>query len=340
MPTTIKDLHIKGYERVVKVINDKAKLDAVIAIHNIRLGPALGGCRFLNYANAKMQLDDALRLAESMTYKNSICGINNGGGKAVINAKATNGIKTPELYQALGEALELLDGMYYSAGDVGTSIDDLLQVKLMTNYCGGIKDSSGPTATGVYNAMKAAVKFTKADDSLDNMHIAISGTGKVGGKLAKLLAGDNASLTLADINQQTLNKLQKDINFQKASDTDIHKTNCDIFSPCALGNAINADTKKQLNCNIIAGGANNQLDNSKTADWLFANNIVYCPDYLVNSGGVIAISAELNNTLDGIDNSLQQIGTRTMEVLVMSKAENISSDKISKKLALQRINNA
>ena len=346
-PTKIEEINVPGYERVVRGTNKDAKLDVIIAVHNTKLGPSLGGCRFWNYTSTDEQLTDALRLAEGMTYKNSICGINHGGGKAVINASAANGIKTPELYKALGEVVELLGGTYYTAGDVGTDVKDLKEAQTTTNYVGGIEiDSSGPTATGLYNAIKSAYNFIYINDDKDfeDVHFAISGVGKVGSKLVNKLYLDGAKLTIADVNQFEVKRLQADgygspREIEAGSIINIHTTECNIFSPCALGNIINKNTRHLLNCDAIIGAANNQLDDEETDAWLFENNIVYVPDYLVNSGGVIAISAELDNTVDMIDTQLEEIGTRTKEVLARSAEENIPTDKVSREIAWDRINN-
>ena len=345
-PTTIEEISVLGYERVVRGINKDAKLDVIIAVHNTKLGPALGGCRFWNYTDTDEQLTDALRLAEGMTYKNSICGINHGGGKAVINASVANNTKTPELYKALGEVVEMLGGTYYTAGDVGTDVKDLKEAQTTTNYVGGIEiDSSGPTATGLYNAIKSAYNFYHNDaKDFKDVHFAISGVGKVGSKLVNKLYLDGAELTIADIDQSTVKRLQYDgygspREIESASIINVHTIECNIFSPCALGNIINSDTRHLLNCDAIIGAANNQLDNEETDAWLFENNIIYVPDYLVNSGGVIAISAELDNTVDMIDTQLEEIGTRTREVLARSAEENMPTDKVSQKIAWDRINN-
>jgi len=347
MPTTIEDIDVPGYERVVKGINEDVGLDVIIAVHNTKLGPALGGCRFWDYTSTDDHLTDALRLAEGMTYKNSICGINHGGGKAVINASVANNMKTPQLYKALGEVVEMLGGSYYTAGDVGTEVADLKYTKEMTKYVGGIEiDSSGPTATGLYNAIKSAYNFIYINDDKDfeDVHFAISGVGKVGSKLVNKLYLDDAKLTIADINQSTVKRLQYDgygspREIEAGSIISIHTIECNIFSPCALGNIINKDTRHLLKCDAIIGAANNQLDNKETDAWLFENNIIYVPDYLVNSGGVIAISAELDNTVDMIDTQLEKIGTRTREVLARSAEENIPTDKVSREIAWDRINN-
>lgn len=347
-PTMIEEINVPGYERVVRGINKAAKLDVIIAIHNTKLGPALGGCRFWNYASTDEHITDALRLAEGMTYKNSICGINRGGGKAVINASVANNKKTPQLYKALGEVIEMLGGSYYTAGDVGTELVDLKFTREVTNYIGGIEiDSSGPTATGLYNAMRSACDFIyiNADKDFKDMHFAISGVGKVGSKLVDKLYLDDVKLTIADINQLAVQWIQHDEygslrdDIEFASFANIHTTECNIFSPCALGNVINTRTRHLLNCDAIIGAANNQLDNEETDTWLFDNDIIYVPDYLVNSGGVIAINAELDNTIDMIDTQLEEIGVRTREVLERSAAENIPTDQISRQIALERINN-
>jgi len=346
-PTKIEEINVPGYERVIRGTNKDAGLDVIVAVHNTKLGPALGGCRFWNYTSTDEQLTDALRLAEGMTYKNSICGINHGGGKAVINASAANGIKTPALYKALGEVVEMLGGTYYTAGDVGTDVKDLEHAKTTTEYVGGIEiDSSGPTATGLYTAIKAACDFIYINDDKDfkDVHFAVSGVGKVGSKLVNKLYRDGAKLTIADVNQYAVERLKSDgfgspREIESGSIINIHTTECNIFSPCALGNIINKDTRHLLKCDAIIGAANNQLDNEETDAWLFENNIVYVPDYLVNSGGVIAISAELYNTVEMIDTQLKEIGIRTTEILTRSAEENIPTDKVSREIAWDRINN-
>ena len=345
--TTIEEINAPGYERVVRGINKDAKLDVIIAVHNTKLGPALGGCRFWNYTNIDEQLTDALRLAEGMTYKNSICGINKGGGKAVINASVAKNMKTPQLYKALGEVVEMLGGSYYTAGDVGTDVIDLKYTREMTKYVGGIEiDSSGPTATGLYNAIKSAYNFIYINDDkeFEDVHFAISGVGKVGSKLVNKLYLDGAKLTIADVNQFAVKRLQADgygspREIEAGSIISIHTIECNIFSPCALGNVINKNTRHLLNCDAIIGAANNQLDDEETDAWLFENNIVYVPDYLVNSGGVIAISAELNNNVNMIDTQLNEIHLRTEEVLTRSAKENIPTGKVSREIAWDRINN-
>jgi leucine dehydrogenase len=337
MSLKIKDIKIKGYERVIHATNEITKLDCIIAIHNTKLGPALGGVRSWEYNSFEDQKKDALRLSEAMTLKNSICGINFGGGKASINL--SNVTKTPELYQSYAEAVEILNGSYLTAGDVNTFKEDLIECSKVSKYVYGINlETSGPTSRGLFYAMKSALNFINNSNDLENVHVAISGIGKVGGKLVKLLSKKNAKITVASINNELVKKLKSVINITEVSPQDLFKTKCDIISPCALGGAINESNKNQLKCRAIVGAANNQLDNLTLGEWLIKNNIVYSPDYLVNSGGVIAIASEINKTENLLEKQLEKIGNRLKFVLEESKKKNEPTNLIAKRIAWERIN--
>ena len=337
MTLKIEDIKVRGYERVIHATNESTKLDCVIAIHNTKLGPALGGVRSWEYRSFEDQKNDALRLSEAMTLKNSVCGINFGGGKASINL--SNIKKTSELYQSYAEAVETLNGKYLTAGDVNTFKEDLIQCSKVSKYVYGINvETSGPTSKGLFFAMKATNNFVINNDDLKDIHVAISGVGKVGGKLAKLLSKANAKITVASINKDHIEKLKKEINFSETSPINLFKTKCDIISPCALGGAINSLNKSKLQCKSIVGAANNQLEDSTIGEWLNKNNIVYAPDYLVNSGGVIAIASEINKTENLIEEQLKKIGDRLTSVLEESKRIGESTNLVAKRTAWERIN--
>ena len=295
MSLNIREIPVSNYERIIHAVNETTKLDCVISIHNTKLGPALGGVRSWSYDNFQKQLQDALNLSKAMSLKNSICGINFGGGKAVINLKGVK--KTPELYESYGEVVNKLNNTYITAGDVGTTMEDLLLINKSTNYVSGIKlETSAPTARGVYNAIKTTHNFLTNKD-IKNSVVAISGIGKVGSKLAKILFEKKIKLIVSNIGKDAFDQLKKNnISFIESNIDSIYEENCDIISPCALGGAINSKNKGKLKCKAIVGAANNQLDSTETAEWLKKNNILYLPDYLVNSGGVIAISCEINNS--------------------------------------------
>ncbi len=337
MSLKIVDIRVKGYERVIHATNEITKLDCVIAIHNTKLGPALGGVRSWEYSNFEQQKEDALKLSEAMTLKNSVCGINFGGGKAALNLK--NVKKTPELYQSYGEVVEFLKGQYLTAGDVNTFREDLIESSKVTKYVYGINvETSGPTSRGLFHAIKFTNNFINNSNDLKNIHVAISGVGKVGGKLAILLAKAGAKITAASKNYEHIKKLKNEISLVESNPKNLFKTNCDIISPCALGGAINQSNHQQLKCKAIVGAANNQLENPIIAEWLLKNKIVYSPDYLVNSGGVIAIASEINNTENLLEQQLRKIADRLKPVLYESKKNNESTDLVARRIAWKRIN--
>lgn len=337
MGLKIEEIKVKGYERVVRATNETSKLDCIISIHNLKLGPSLGGVRSWEYNNFNEQKFDALRLSEAMTLKNSICGINFGGGKAVLNLKGIK--KTPDLYQSYAEAVEFLEGSYLTAGDVNTFKEDLIECSKVTKYVYGINvETSLPTSKGLFNAIKSTYNFISNKNDIRGIHVAISGVGKVGGKLAKLLSNAGVIVTASSINPDLINKLKKEIKIQETNPTNLFKTKCDIISPCALGGAINSASIKQLNCQAIVGAANNQLENQEIDEWLFKNNIIYSPDYLVNSGGVIAIASEINSTESHLEKQLDKISLLLKQVLNESKKTQQPTNLIAKRLAWDRIN--
>ena len=337
MSLKINEISVKGYEKVIHATNESTKLDCITSIHNTNLGPALGGVRSWEYNSFDEQKADALKLSQAMTLKNSVCGINFGGGKAVLNLKGIK--KTPELYRSYAEVVEILKGDYLTAGDVNTFKEDLIECSKVTNYVYGINvETSAPTSLGIFNAIKTTYNFINENDDIKNIHVAISGVGKVGSKLAKLLSKAGASITAASINLKLINELKGQINITEVSPENLLKTKCDIISPCALGGSINKSSKKQLKCQAIVGAANNQLDSPETGEWLLKHRIVYSPDYLVNSGGVIAIASEINGTKNLLEKQLEKIGDRLKSVLIESKKNNESTDSVAKRIAWERIN--
>ena len=338
MTLEIKDLSIKNFERVVQLTDDTTKLNCIISIHNTNLGPSMGGVRSWEYSNFDAHLNDALNLSESMTLKNSICGINFGGGKAVINLKGIK--KTADLYKSYAEGVEKLKGKYITACDVGTTTEDLIECSKVTKYVSGIKlETSEPTAKGLLYAIKSCQEFMSGNNSLKNIHVAISGVGKVGGKLATLLYEEGSKISASNIDKNRIIELKKIIEFNEVGINELYKTKCDIISPCALGKSINSSSIKALRCKSIIGAANNQLDSEETAKWLMKNDIIYCPDYLVNSGGVIAVSCDINNTENLLDKELKKISIRVRNILEESIKNNKSTVEVAKRIAWERINN-
>ncbi|WP_368652023.1 Glu/Leu/Phe/Val dehydrogenase [Ornithinibacillus sp. 4-3] len=285
------------YEQLVFCQDRSSGLKAIIAIHDTTLGPALGGTRMWNYQSETEAIEDALRLARGMTYKNAAAGLNLGGGKTVIIGDPKKD-KNPEMFRALGRYVQGLNGRYITAEDVGTTVQDMDYIQMETDYVTGTSASSGNpspvTAYGVYKGMKATAKAAFGSDSLQGKTIAVQGVGNVAYHLCELLHEEGANLIVTDINKAAVDRAVKNFGAKAVETDEIYAVECDIFSPCALGSIINDHTIPQFKAKVIAGSANNQLASDQHGDILHENNILYAPDYVINSGGVINVEDELH----------------------------------------------
>ena len=295
------------HEMVHFVRDRKSGLTAIIAVHSSHLGPGAGGTRFWHYPDPKDGLRDALRLSRGMSYKNAMAGLPMGGGKAVILADE-NRTKTPEMLAAFGDAVEGLGGRYVTAEDVGISEADMVAVSKRTAHVSGLPVSGdnaaggdpGPfTAMGIYLGIKAAVRHKLGKDSLAGIHVAVQGTGSVGGGVARLLAADGAKLTLADMHADRAATLAKELDAATVAADAIMTTPCDVLSPNALGAILNEDSIAALDCAIVAGGANNQLARAHHGKPLFERGILFAPDYVINAGGIMSVATEYLARRDG-----------------------------------------
>ena len=281
----LKELHIK--------CDPKTQLKAFIAIHDTRLGPALGGCRFIPYSNEAAALEDAVRLARGMSYKAALARLPYGGGKSVL--MCPEHIKDRQaLFESFGEFIDSLGGRYITSVDCGTGMDDMDSISKSTEFVVGTHaDGCNPspmTALGVFSGIEAAVKFKLDKADLKGVHVAIQGVGHVGMALAELLANKGARLSIADINKDALTICQRSWGAEIVEPDDIASIQCDVYSPCGLGGTLNKDSVKNLKCKIIAGSANNQLLEESIGQTLHEHNILYAPDYIINSGGLIQVA--------------------------------------------------
>lgn len=294
---TIKELNIPGYEKVIEGSDPKCGLHCFIAIHNCTLGPSLGGTRIHNYPSRDEALKDVLRLAKAMTYKSAVAQDGLGGGKSVIIADPHKD-KTPELLYAFAEVVDSLKGSYIAAEDAGSNVDDMALVRQKTPYVAALPNdiSSGDpsrfTAWGMFRGIQAVAKELWHSKSLRGKTIAIQGLGNVGSKLANLLFWEGADLIVCDLNSTLVNQHIHDYGAKAVSSQEFFSSKCAILAPCALGGVINPETINLLKCLAIAGSANNQLLSAEQGIQLFEKNILYAPDYIINSGGIINASAE------------------------------------------------
>ncbi|GHG07426.1 Glu/Leu/Phe/Val family dehydrogenase [Thalassotalea marina] len=335
-----------NHEQVVFCSDEKTGLKAIIAVHSTALGPAAGGCRFWDYANDEEALTDVLRLSRGMTYKNAMAGLKLGGGKAVIvgNPKA---LKSNELFEAFGRAVNNIGGRYYTAEDVNITTADMAVVNQVTDYVAGLDGKSGNpapfTALGTFLGIKAAVKFKLGKDDLTGIKVAVQGLGSVGYDLCAKLHAAGAQLVVTDINHETLNKAAEAFGAKVVELDEIYSQDVDVFSPCALGASINDNTIDQLKASIIAGCANNQLAASKHDQILKDKGILYAPDYVINAGGIINVSLEIYPEpycADEATKIVEKIYDTLMTVFVKADAENKPTGIVADEMAREIIANA
>jgi len=352
----IKDINIDGYERVVRGVDEQSGLDCIICIHNTKLGPALGGTRVWSYENMEDHLQDALSLGKAMTMKNSLAGLDSGGGKGVINIKGKK--KTPEIFQMYGEVVNHLDGTYLTGEDVGVKPEDINEMKKTTKYVSGYNIDShlldpGPaTAYGVIQCMAVAARFLQLDCShlvftypnniLSELRISIQGLGNVGYALMEMLLYKEARVTVTDIDPELMRKAKKQYpEISIVAPNKIYDVASDIFAPCALGGVINPVTipKLKKSTYIICGSANNQLLDESCDKLLYDNGIIYCPDYLVNAGGVILVYKEKSkvSTDFHISNFIDLIGDRLEECLKIKKRDKLPTGFVADIMAMRRL---
>ncbi|WP_172369212.1 branched-chain amino acid dehydrogenase [Sporosarcina jiandibaonis] len=338
-----KYMENEDFEQVVFCQDKTSGLKAIIAIHDTTLGPALGGTRMWTYASESEAIEDALRLARGMTYKNAAAGLNLGGGKTVIIGNPRTD-KNDEMFRAFGRYIEGLNGRYITAEDVGTTEDDMDLIHLETDYVtgtssGGSSGNPSPvTAYGIYVGMKAATKEAFGTDSLEGKTIAVQGVGNVAYTLCEHLHAEGAKLIVTDINKEAVQRAVDAFGATAVDIDEIYSQDADIFAPCALGAVINDETIPQFKCKVIAGSANNQLKENRHGDQIHEMGIVYAPDYVINSGGVINVADELSGynrerALKRVEGIYDIIG----EIFNISKRDNIPTYVAADRLAEERI---
>lgn len=315
-------------------------LDAVVAIDDLTLGPAFGGCRFRPYPDGAAVEADACRLAEGMTLKNALAGIPFGGGKAVLR-RPPEAFDRSALFAAFGRHVDTLGGRYVTAMDAGTQTEDMDAIATGTRFVSGCSgqegDPSPHTARGMAHGIRAAVHAELAR-GLDGVRIAIQGVGHVGAALAELLAADGAELLVADVDARQAQAVAAATGARAIHPGEILATPCDVLAPCAFGGVLDDAILPSLQCRIIAGAANNQLAHPGVATALAARGILYVPDFVINSGGVIhAALAWKGLDAASIASRVDRIGDTVAEILHRAKATNALAEDTAVALARSRL---
>jgi leucine dehydrogenase len=337
-----------GHEQVVFCHDKDTGLKAIIGIHNTVLGPALGGTRMWNYTNEWEALNDVLRLSRGMTFKNSISGLNLGGGKAVIIGDAKTQ-KTPELMRRFGQFVDSLSGKYITAEDVGMETKDMDIVNEVTKHVAGISVERGGsgnpspvTAYGVFMGMKAAAKYKYGSDNLEGKKVLVQGIGHVGEVLVQYLTESGALVTITDINEDRVNKVWAKYGAKIFTGADLYSADVDVYEPCALGATINDETINRIKASIIAGAANNQLANEAIhGKILKERGILYAPDFLINAGGVINVYSELVKWSNAqVMEKTENIYNTALEIFKLADDKNITTHQAAFSMAQKRIDDA
>jgi leucine dehydrogenase len=339
-----------GHEQLVTCFDCATGLRALIALHDTRLGPALGGTRLWPYESGEAAVMDVLRLSEGMTYKAAVAGLPLGGGKSVIlgdGRERNQGLRAQRL-QAFGRMVDSLSGRYIAAEDVGTTPMDMVEMKQSTRHvvglpleAGGSGDPSPMTAYGVMEALRTLVAAVLHTDRLADVRVSVQGLGKVGIHLAARLISAGAHVVATDIRREACENARSRLGVEIVEPEAIYDLACDIYAPCALGGVINDRTLPRLRCRIIAGSANNQLEDDRHGEALHEMGIVYGVDYVVNAGGLINVAQEL----EGYDEERARertalISHTVRRMLELARAQGISENRAARRLALERLKSA
>jgi len=322
------DVHIR--------LDPETQLLAVIAVHSLVRGPAIGGCRLKSYPSIEVAIQDAMRLAQMMSYKSAFIDLPHGGAKAVI-VEPNGHYDRTRLLGAYARFVDSLGGDYITAVDSGTSPSDMDTIATVTPHvlcttsttANLVGNASLYTAMGVLRGIEAAVQFTYQRDSLSGLHVVIQGAGEVGHFLAEKLVNRGARLTMADTNPDHLARCVKDFDVSTVSADLVYDVACDVFSPCALGGTLNTSTVARLNTPIVAGSANNQLENDQAAQDLQDRGILYVPDFVINSGGLIySACAYRNADQSSVDQMVDRIYDHLLAVFEQADEKSCSPQSV------------
>lgn len=325
-----------GLETLHLAHDPHSGLQAIIAIHSTHLGPALGGCRYLPYPDTESAVRDAMRLARGMSYKAALAGLEQGGGKAVI-IRPAHVENRAALFEAFGRMIESLCGRYITAMDSGTSSADMDCIAQHTRHVTSTTAAGDPsphTAMGVYAGIRASAWSRLGSDDLHGLRVSIQGLGNVGFALAEQLSAAGVELFVSDLDPGRVQLAVEQLGARAVANDALISTPCDIFAPCGLGGVLDARTVGQLHCAAVAGAANNPLSSLEVADELEARGILYAPDYVINSGGLIYVALQhRGESLPAITAHLSRIGVRLTEIFAHAQADKRSPARVADALA-------
>lgn len=334
------------HEEVYRVEDRESGLRGFVALHSTRLGPAAGGLRMRCYEGDDAALEDVLNLSRGMSYKNAAAGLSLGGGKAVIIGDPARE-KTPALLRAMGRAINMLGGRYWTAEDMGMSPEDMAEIARETRFVAGLDsgahasgDPSPVTAHGVLGAMRAGAAQLWGTEDLSGRHVAVQGLGHVGWHLCHMLHEAGARLSVADMNPAHAASVVREFGATMVDPRAIHAVDADIFAPCAIGGVLNARSIPEIRAKMICGAANNQLATPEDAERLHAGGILYMPDYVANGGGIINVAAEILRIAPRapwVEARLGALQARMAQILARAAGEGTSPANIADRLVEEQL---
>jgi len=330
------------------ITGPRSGVTIVVVIDSTVLGPALGGCRITSYPTWNDGLDDAVRLAAAMSEKAALSGLHHGGGKTVAVLPGDGPLpadRRVDLLHDIGDLVQAQQGRYWTGPDVGTSPDDMAVIAAGTHrvFCrprhlGGSGDSSGPTATGTLAALDHLRRRVLAGRGWDTIAVTVLGLGRVGSRIAAALAGRGARLTVSDVAADRQD-LAARLGARWSPPEEALTAPADILVPAATGGLLTAAVVDRLSCRVIAGPANNQLDDPATGDLLHARGILWAPDTVVSAGGVVyATAVEIDHLPhDDAVHRVHQIAGRLDDVLTAAQQHDLSPAAAARQLARRRL---
>lgn len=338
-----------NHEQIVYCHDKASGLRAIIALHDTRLGPALGGCRMYPYANETDALRDVLRLSRGMTYKASLAQLPLGGGKSVVIGDPRTD-KSTALWHAMGDFVEGLGGRYITAADYGTGVPEMQLITQRTKHVADAKprstqdgdsengDPSPSTVKGIFAGLRAAVAHRLGTEDLTGLKVAIQGMGHVGFNLGRKLKAAGAELWISDIHEPSIQRAQAELEAHVVEPEDIYGLDVDVFSPCAMSGILTADVLEVLRANVIAGAANNQLANAEIGVELQRRGCLYAPDYAINAGGLIDVYyARTGGTTEELEAHVESIADTLTQIFKRADAENLATSVVADQLAMERL---
>lgn len=332
------------FEQVIHFYDKSTGLKGITVIHDTTLGPALGGTRLWNYKTEEEALVDCLRLARGMTFKSAAAGLNLGGGKSVLIGDASQ-VKSEAYFRALGRFVQSLNGRYITAEDVNTSTKDMGYVAMETDHVVGLDGKSGNpspvTARGIFYGVKAGLFKRFGESDISRHTFAVQGAGQTGYYLIGYLLEEGAKkVYFSELNPSHIQRMKDEhpeVEFVQPDE--IYGLNVDVFSPCALGGILNENTIPQIKAPVIAGSANNALlDEVADGQRIKDRGIIYCPDFVINAGGLINVYHEIQGYVrERALADTAKIYDRLIDILNIAEEQDITSQEAARVFAMNRI---